>query len=52
MDIKIYRDFVKPMLLPGEMVEADAGYRGDETIRWRRVQRRKLPVDMKLSTES
>ena len=32
-DIKIYRQFVKPNLLPGEMVEADAGYRGDATIR-------------------
>ena len=32
-DITIFRKFVKPMLLPGEMVEADAGYRGDATIR-------------------
>ena len=26
VDITIYRKFVKPMLLPGEMVEADADY--------------------------
>ena len=32
-DLTIYRKYVKPMLLPGEMVKADAGYRGDPTIR-------------------
>jgi len=32
-DITIYRKHVKPMLLPGEMVEGDAGYHADSTIR-------------------
>ena len=32
-DITIYQKYVKPMLAPGEMVEADAGYHGDPTIR-------------------
>ena len=31
-DVTIYREFVKPMLLPGEMVEADAGYHMDPSI--------------------
>lgn len=32
-DINIYRYWLKNQLLPNEKVEADAGYRGDETIR-------------------
>jgi hypothetical protein len=32
-DIKLYRRTLKEQLLPGEMVEADRGYRGDETVR-------------------
>ena len=32
-DINIYRHWLKHQLLPNEKVEADAGYRGDETIR-------------------
>ena len=32
-DITIYRKHVKPMLRPGEMVEADAGYHADPTVR-------------------
>ena len=31
-DIKIYRGWLKNLLAPNERVEADAGYRGDETI--------------------
>ena len=31
-DIKIYRRLLKYLLLPGEMVLADLGYRGDSTI--------------------
>jgi hypothetical protein len=31
--IKIYRRTLKDQLLPSEMVEADRGYRGDETVR-------------------
>ena len=32
-DLTIYRRDLKHLLAPGEMVEADKGYRGDETIR-------------------
>jgi hypothetical protein len=32
-DIKLNRSTLKEQLLPGEMVEADRGYRGDETVR-------------------
>jgi hypothetical protein len=32
-DINIFRDGLKNWLLPGEMVEADGGYRGDEKVR-------------------
>jgi hypothetical protein len=32
-DIKLYRRTLKEQSLPGEMVEADRGYRGDETVR-------------------
>jgi hypothetical protein len=31
-DIKLYRRILKEQLLPGEMVEADRGYRGYETV--------------------
>ena len=33
LDINIYGKYVKPMLLPGEKVEADAGYHADPTVR-------------------
>jgi hypothetical protein len=32
-DITIYRTYVKPMLPPGELIEADRGYMGDTTVR-------------------
>jgi hypothetical protein len=32
-DIKLYRRTLKYQLVPGEMVEADRGYRGDKTIK-------------------
>jgi hypothetical protein len=32
-DIKLYRRDMKKALCQGEMVEADRGYRGDETVR-------------------
>ena len=36
-DIKIFRRNLKGQLLPGEMVEADKGYRGDEPVRHSKV---------------